>query len=80
MSKGNSIERRIMLEALGAELVLVDQEEGGEMGKVTGGDVERLREEVDKIQEERGLEIINFLQPLFLFFITSLGGIINRSL
>ena len=72
-----------MLEALGAELVLVDQEEGGEMGKVTGGDVERLREEVGKIQEERGFGNGKLLQPFFLFFCfpsPPLGGYKNRSI
>ncbi|KPA20361.1 Cysteine synthase [Shimia sp. SK013] len=45
MSRGNSVERARMMEALGAEVVLVDQLPGSVTGQVSGGDLE----EVDKV-------------------------------
>jgi cysteine synthase A len=40
MSKGNSIERKRMMEAFGAEVVLVDQAPGSTPGQVSGEDLE----------------------------------------
>jgi cysteine synthase A len=42
MSKGNSPERARMMAALGAEVVLVDQAEGGVPGQVSGEDLARV--------------------------------------
>ena len=39
MSKGNSHQRRVMLESLGAKVVLVDQIDGAP-GQVTGKDID----------------------------------------
>lgn len=49
MSRGNSVERARMMEALGAEVILVDQLSGSVTGQVSGGDlaeVERVAQEV----------------------------------
>lgn len=48
MSRGNSVERARMMEALGAEVVLVDQLPGSVPGQVSGGDLE----EVDKVAQQ----------------------------
>ena len=48
MSHGNSIERARMMEALGAEVVLVDQLPGSVPGQVSGGDLA----EVDRVAQE----------------------------
>lgn len=44
MSEGNSLERRRMLTALGAEVVLVPQAQGHTPGVVTGEDLERVEQ------------------------------------
>lgn len=54
MSAGNSRERARMMNALGAEVVLVDQLHGSEPGKVSGGDLDRVREVTEGIVLERG--------------------------
>lgn len=53
MSAGNSIERVRMLEALGAEVVLVDQVDGAP-GQVTGPDIAAATERAIAIAAERG--------------------------
>jgi cysteine synthase A len=52
MSKGNSPERRKILKALGAGIILTDQVDG-EPGMVTGKDIEFAAETAKKIAEER---------------------------
>ena len=54
MSKGNSRERMRMMIALGAEVVLVDQMEGSVEGQVSGGDLELVNAETNRIVVERG--------------------------
>ncbi|HEX3967533.1 MAG TPA: cysteine synthase family protein [Edaphobacter sp.] len=54
MSKGNSQERMRMMRALGAEVVLVDQREGSVEGQVSGGDLELVDAETNRIVAERG--------------------------
>ncbi|MBM3336063.1 cysteine synthase family protein, partial [Candidatus Sumerlaeota bacterium] len=54
MSRGNSIERARMTRALDAEVVLVDQLPDSVPGQVTGGDLERVEEETQRIVRERG--------------------------
>ncbi len=53
MSKGNSMERARMMTALGAEVVLVDQLPGSPPGQVSGGDLERVEREAQRIAKER---------------------------
>jgi len=54
MSKGNSVERARMMSALGAEVVLVDQLPASVPGQVSGGDLELVEHETQKIVKERG--------------------------
>ena len=53
MSRGNSQERARMMAALGAEVVLVDQLPGSVRGQVSGGDLERVERETQRIVKER---------------------------
>ncbi len=53
MSRGNSMERVRMMRALGAEVVLVDQLPGSIPGKVSGGDLELVEKETQKIVKEK---------------------------
>ena len=53
MSKGNSIERARMMSALGAEVVLVDQLPTSVPGQVSGGDLELVEQETQKVVTER---------------------------
>jgi cysteine synthase A len=53
MSRGNSEERAQMMEALGAEVVLVDQADGSTPGHVSGEDLARVESEVRRIAIER---------------------------
>lgn len=53
MSKGNSMERGRMMSGLGAEVVLVDQLYGSKPGQVSGGDLELVELETQRIVEER---------------------------
>ena len=53
MSKGNSVERARMMSALGAEVVLVDQLPTSTPGQVSGGDLELVERETQKIVKER---------------------------
>lgn len=54
MSRGNSLERARMMSALGAEVVLVDQLPGSRPGQVSGGDLEQVERETERIVRERG--------------------------
>jgi cysteine synthase A len=53
MSKGNSIERARMMSALGAEVILVDQLPTSVPGQVSGGDLERVEIEAQRIVKNR---------------------------
>lgn len=53
MSKGNSVERARMMEALGAEVVLVDQLQESTPGQVSGGDLDLVEREASRIVFER---------------------------
>jgi len=54
MSRGNSMERARMMSALGAEVVLVDQLPGARKGRVSGGDLELVEREAQRLVLERG--------------------------
>ncbi len=54
ISRGNSRERIRMMQALGAEVVLVDQAPGGSEGNVSGGDLDLVEQMAQKVTEERG--------------------------
>ena len=53
MSKGNSTERARMMKALGAEVVLIDQQAGSRPGQVSGGDLALVEEAAQRITRER---------------------------
>jgi cysteine synthase A len=53
MSRGNSQERVRMMQAFGAEVVLVDQLPGSTPGQVSGGDLELVNQETARIEKER---------------------------
>jgi cysteine synthase A len=53
MSKGNSEERARMMRALGAEVILVDQLPDSQPGYVSGGDLELVEQETNRIVRER---------------------------
>jgi cysteine synthase len=53
MSKGNSMERARMMSALGAEVCLVDQLPGSKPGQVSGGDLELVEREAQRLVVER---------------------------
>jgi len=54
MSRGNSMERARMMRALGAEVVLVDQRPQSRPGRVSGGDLELVERETQRLVRERG--------------------------
>ena len=54
MSRGNSIERARMMQALGAEVILVDQAPGSELGQVSGADLELVERRTAEVVAERG--------------------------
>ena len=54
MSKGNSPERARMMQALGAEVVLVDQQPGSPAGQVSGADLELVEQAATRLTIERG--------------------------
>ncbi|MEM6588473.1 MAG: cysteine synthase family protein [Pseudomonadota bacterium] len=54
MSEGNSPERARMMRALGAEVVLVPQAEGSQLGQVSGDDLALVEAESRQITKERG--------------------------
>jgi cysteine synthase len=53
MSKGNSMERARMMSALGTEVVLIDQLPDSRPGQVSGGDLELVEREAQRIVAER---------------------------
>jgi cysteine synthase len=53
MSRGNSPERAQMMRALGAEVVLVDQEPGSPPGQVSGEDLKLVEVRAQEITRER---------------------------
>jgi cysteine synthase A len=53
MSRGNSTERARMMKALGAEVILVDQQPGSQPGQVSGEDLALVEEAAQKITLER---------------------------
>ena len=53
MSRGNSVERAQMMEALGAEVILVDQVEGSVPGHVSGDDLAQVDRVAQEIVAER---------------------------
>ena len=53
MSKGNSVERMRMMQALGAEVVLVKQAPGSVEGKISGADLDLVEEMAQKVTTER---------------------------
>jgi cysteine synthase A len=64
MSRGNSAERRRMMLALGAEVVLVDQTPGGRVGQVSGADLALVEERTRQLVQERGaFRIDQFVRP-----------------
>jgi cysteine synthase A len=54
MSRGNSTERRTMMAALGAEVVLVDQAPGSPAGQVSGEDLRPVEARARELTTERG--------------------------
>lgn len=52
MSEGNSVERRRMLSALGARVVLVPQAPGGKSGYVSGKDLDLVEEKTKELARE----------------------------
>jgi cysteine synthase A len=54
MSQGNSRERARMMAALGAEVVLVDQQPGAQPGQVSGDDLALVEQAAQRIAAERG--------------------------
>lgn len=54
MSKGNSIERARMMNALGARVVLVDQHPDSKPGQVSGADLQLVEDETRRIVKELG--------------------------
>ena len=53
MSKGNSTERARMMQALGAEVILIDQLPDSKAGQVSGGDLALVEEAAQRITKER---------------------------
>ena len=53
MSRGNSMERARMMASLGAEVVLVEQAPGSQLGQVSGIDLALVEEEAQRIVRER---------------------------
>lgn len=53
MSRGNSIERARMMQALGAEVVLVDQAPGSVAGQVSGPDLQLVERKAQQLMAER---------------------------
>ena len=87
MSKGNSMERARMMSALGAEVILVDQLPDSEPGQVSGGDLELVEREVQRIVAERNafradqFRLIGNFRAHYLHtgpeFIKQSGGVID---
>lgn len=87
MSKGNSMERARMMSALGAEVVLVDQLPESKPGQVSGGDLELVEREAQRIVAERNafradqFRLAGNFRAHYLHtgpeFIRQSGGVIN---
>ncbi|MFO0954651.1 MAG: cysteine synthase family protein [Isosphaeraceae bacterium] len=54
ISAGNSVERVLQMRALGAEVVVVDQPDGPDPGRVSGGDLEAVEAVARRIVTDRG--------------------------
>lgn len=54
MSAGNSVERRRMIEGLGARVEIVPQAAGSPPGQVSGADLERVAKRADELTRELG--------------------------
>ena len=54
MSRGNTMERARMMQALGAEVALVDQAPGSPPGQVSGADLELVEQRARQLTQERG--------------------------
>ena len=54
MSRGNTRERTRMMQALGAEVVLVDQAPGAPPGQVSGADLALVEQRAQQLVQERG--------------------------
>ncbi len=53
MSRGNSMERAVMMRSLGAEVVLVDQSPTSTPGQVSGADLELIEAETQRLVKDR---------------------------
>lgn len=53
MSRGNSEERARMMSALGAEVIIVDQDPGSKVGEVSGADLKLVEQEAQRITREQ---------------------------
>jgi cysteine synthase A len=54
MSRGNTMERAVMMRALGGEVVLVDQAPGSPPGQVGGDDLALVEQRAQELVKERG--------------------------
>lgn len=52
MSKGNSLERALMMRSFGAEVILVDQAPGSQSGQVSGKDLALVEKEANRLTKE----------------------------
>lgn len=59
LSKGNSVERAKMIQALGGEIILVDQAPGAVAGKVSNDDLLLVEQEAERIVRETGAYYVN---------------------
>jgi len=53
MSRGNSMERAVMMRSLGAEVILVDQSPTSTPGQVSGADLELIEAETQRLVKDR---------------------------
>ena len=53
MSRGNSMERAVMMRSLGAEVVLVDQAPASTPGQVSGADLQLIEAETQRLVKDR---------------------------
>ncbi len=75
MSEGNSMERAKMMEALGAEVVLVPQSKNSVKNKVSGEDLKLVEEKVQEIIKERdAFEQINLNLTVHILLIFIILG------
>ncbi len=73
MSRGNPPERAAMMRAFGAEILLVDQAQGGEPGQVTSADLELVDRVTEQVVLERGAFRADQLHSLANFRAHRLG-------